>query len=1322
MAGLVSNGIKVVGNGAGLVKLIRELRAESGMLGSRQRNQLLSHGMSVRSLLPSVGYIDDERKRLTIKGKKLAKEKNKMSEGSVVYGIREPLAQEEIKRGKYRPKKDRNGKSKELGIVNGIDLDRLGPRLGWALYVYLNCQSETDKKFITDWLHVININNIENMEDISEMLKDLGTVMKNGSQLVEDHRWMLLVDLKRYAFAKEGDFDIEGKTEEWFSTYVRPIAAIKLEKVGQTVIAKATKEEARRLIKEGVKSAIEGRFVGSNTLSDGLETVRQWSKDPANQGGSGSFDKAMWDEMKRIEGLVGSDVITSKKSKHSVALRMTENEIVKRVLGLGKFGPIGGNVQIKREQEKLRLFVIDYFDNFLRAKYIHDQVFSKVTKGITWSAATMGTENVVDMWGRWVEFFHNQTKGVMFTSDYRKFDWQPTKEMIIDALICMKEFSMSRVTNLPVKDDLKETFNAILKSLDGDIKVTIKGSKKVVYWEKGLPSGWLWTFLLGTLLNTGFTYMVNQQINLISPGFINDFTYGNDYLFLPNWQGDDAANKISSLPLGVAIISTMIACGLDANVTKTFLTWSKHFGSKKGTNNIEYLRIVATSHWARSFMFRGLGGVISRNPISEDPDAKGLLRMNSILSNWVLEMNRARKESNFENMLNMCIEDIQQANVLRPRSSVPVIVLDDIVKEKLVENLERKWGYTILVLNDTFPKNLSKLWKMEMREDKMFNWKTLSDGRDVDGDELVTWPTGELFWETNDYTPFKDKSSMLKAHSIDLATYMNKNSKDRIFMNPGPDFIEKYLDLIVGVIRVPSEILQRNLASRKSAQEFRLATRKVGAQPTDYERLYKDQELYLKIAKDNNLPILDGFSDPRMKNLHGLIVATSGAGKSTHVKNTNVEVDYVRVATRKLVDKLLDEFPESFIKQDNFEFWDEKKIVIVYDMANFSKQTKGKHEVSFQGQVTKKMFNDNEKVGINKIMNEVYNKTENKEINNNRLLVVIPNSVSIKPYTGYRWIQDPKSEGRIETVSKILVRYSNSVLIDSKKLSKELIRQWIFTKGIWNGGNLALDARFGKVVEGWIKADVNNLAIRSVTEGTRTSSAVINLENAFGIKRAAKMWEDKGITLGDKEKQSAANSVVSFWGLKPEIKNFEVSLSKVNDVIDIEWVKDNGGTWLFEGFETTWKARASANFNYPKTMNREALGLALELGNKTDITIIKDGLSGYDWIEKVWLDPSLLGQSYTMRKWSRYLWVDWLKGNLPNIAPKMAQRGPMQISVHSDNILVQAIIKFINIMRGSKSRSSKKRRRVDQKRVFLTLCYHGQNSLIGYMYTQVQLP
>jgi hypothetical protein len=147
----------------------------------------------------------------------------------------------------------------------------------------------------------------------------------------------------------------------------------------------------------------------------------------------------------------------------------------------------------------------------------------------------------------------------------------------------------------------------------------------------------------------------------------------------------------------------------------------------------------------------------------------------------------------------------------------------------------------------------------------------------VDGDTIVKWPTQKRFWEHGDYSPFKNRGAMLKAHDRMISRHMKHNPKDVVLFNPGSDFVDMYK--VDGMVRVSNGELKRNIASRIMADPET-------PNPTDPIESISEQQRMLDYAhRTGKIPqIYEGWDDPRLRSARGLIVAASGAGKTTFVK------------------------------------------------------------------------------------------------------------------------------------------------------------------------------------------------------------------------------------------------------------------------------------------------------------------------------------------------------------------------------------------------------------------------------------------------------
>jgi len=156
-----------------------------------------------------------------------------------------------------------------------------------------------------------------------------------------------------------------------------------------------------------------------------------------------------------------------------------------------------------------------------------------------------------------------------------------------------------------------------------------------------------------------------------------------------------------------------------------------------------------------------------------------------------------------------------------------------------------------------------------------------SGSHEVDGDKLVTWPTRRHFWiEPTDYTPFANHTAMLVAHNATVLEFARRHPTGRVFLNTGSDFISLFPRTPAALVVVTRSDLERNIAARIAALKGA-----EGNQCESVDHTLLNQSEMRDEATLHGILVLDGFSDPRLSTTYGLIIATSGAGKSHHVAN-----------------------------------------------------------------------------------------------------------------------------------------------------------------------------------------------------------------------------------------------------------------------------------------------------------------------------------------------------------------------------------------------------------------------------------------------------
>jgi hypothetical protein len=147
----------------------------------------------------------------------------------------------------------------------------------------------------------------------------------------------------------------------------------------------------------------------------------------------------------------------------------------------------------------------------------------------------------------------------------------------------------------------------------------------------------------------------------------------------------------------------------------------------------------------------------------------------------------------------------------------------------------------------------------------------------VDGDSIVTFPDAPEFWVEGKWFPYDSEEHMHRAFNDAFEKYLAKEPNCYIFFNAGAKFIKAFPEMISGMVVISKTVLAENINQREKAGN-------VKRQPCNFNEVLAMQEQMEKVCRNMDLPIYHGFTTCEFTfGKRGVIVATSGAGKSTFV-------------------------------------------------------------------------------------------------------------------------------------------------------------------------------------------------------------------------------------------------------------------------------------------------------------------------------------------------------------------------------------------------------------------------------------------------------
>lgn len=184
--------------------------------------------------------------------------------------------------------------------------------------------------------------------------------------------------------------------------------------------------------------------------------------------------------------------------------------------------------------------------------------------------------------------------GINCPLDQGSFDNNQSKPTILIALIAIYDVVISKLS-----EEYKQVWEAMWDSVIHPESRVIVGNHNMP-WNNGLPSGWRWTGLIGTLLNIGVFRVCVRIAQGISPRV----TY-----FDAVHQGDDIHFKATTLFALSLIISVMRSNGYAVHPEKTYFSKERS----------EFLRRSYEKKTIIGYLARSLTAMRFRSPIAQEP-------------------------------------------------------------------------------------------------------------------------------------------------------------------------------------------------------------------------------------------------------------------------------------------------------------------------------------------------------------------------------------------------------------------------------------------------------------------------------------------------------------------------------------------------------------------------------------------------------------------------------------------------------------------------------------------------------------------------------
>lgn len=206
------------------------------------------------------------------------------------------------------------------------------------------------------------------------------------------------------------------------------------------------------------------------------------------------------------------------------------------------------------------------------------------------------------------------TKGDLWAMpiDQSAFDANVSTDMLLDAV----RWLCSRAKMRMPSSEMAEVCEALVYALDGGT-LEVDGGR-VFEIKRGVLSGWLWTALLGSIINYLQFREISKAIGL---------SWAD--CFLPVFQGDDVAVRLRYVSDAAKLYFGYKDYGLDINPNKFFIAQDRD----------EFLRLVPQDGTTKGYLTRIGSGILWHRPASAMPDP--VTEWKEQLDSWMRALSRS---------------------------------------------------------------------------------------------------------------------------------------------------------------------------------------------------------------------------------------------------------------------------------------------------------------------------------------------------------------------------------------------------------------------------------------------------------------------------------------------------------------------------------------------------------------------------------------------------------------------------------------------------------------------------------------------------------
>lgn len=449
-------------------------------------------------------------------------------------------------------------------------------------------------------------------EKLRLSLKDLGGLAKKHQDILFPGYWRFLVDLhvmRDYAVSLDIK-EFEDDVTDW---------------VTGDVIHAVDGDEAKFLdgFRRGVFQFLRQ---GPGHMEEYVPlSVKQFCSDPGYWARSGSSDGP------RLTVETADGRKKCRKQKWATAMAMSpaavETLLRARVLQ-------SNHAVQKRELGKVRAIVAGDLSTYLKMAYVARWLEARMA-GHMHSTLFYSGAQLLRLWNRMVTDSQNSYR-VKMPVDQSKFDHM-VKKVMVKIMNEECERYTREFCDTYDKDELLEVWSLVMWAVSGG---WVKVGTRLLWYEKGVVSGWRLTAFYDTLANAG-------EMN-VAREWVTD-RIGFNPILEDVYQGDDIELVVVNYSCAILLWLVYRDMGFDVNPSKFFIS----------DNVDEFLRQVTDGNTIHGYPARAVTSLVWRNPVGTEP-VRGEERVRELVGSWNVLLSRVGRWD--ERNTRLMVEDVAGSN------------------------------------------------------------------------------------------------------------------------------------------------------------------------------------------------------------------------------------------------------------------------------------------------------------------------------------------------------------------------------------------------------------------------------------------------------------------------------------------------------------------------------------------------------------------------------------------------------------------------------------------------------------------------------------